>query len=89
MAQVVMEMTALAVYGSESCSGCDKAFERGELMSAVEAQDGAKLGWFCRQCLADWSNHQNAANPPVGEAAGIGDVIGTCRRRDCRNIEAG
>ena len=54
MAQVVMEMTALAVYGGELCSACDRTFERGESMSAVEAEDGAKLGWFCKQCIAEW-----------------------------------
>lgn len=54
MAHVVQEMTAIGVYGSETCSGCDRSFKRGDTMSAVESESGEKLGWFCRGCLAEW-----------------------------------
>jgi len=76
MAHIVMEMTAIGLFRSETCSGCDRAFGRGELMSAVEAEDGGRLGWFCRKCLASWPNHQNAADPPISGAAEVCDKSG-------------
>jgi len=54
MAHVTIEMQALGVYGSETCLGCERSFERGETMSAVESDSGEKLGWFCLECLNEW-----------------------------------
>lgn len=59
MAHIVMELTAIGIYESETCSFCDRPFLRGELISAVEAEDGAKLGWFCKQCLDEWHADSN------------------------------
>lgn len=63
MARVVQEMTAIGVYGSETCSGCDRFLERGETMSAVESKSGEKLGWFCYQCLAEWKGDPMSNDP--------------------------
>lgn len=53
MAYPAMTMPALGADG-EVCAHCTSAFARGDIMTAVEANDGTPLGWYCAACLAAW-----------------------------------
>lgn len=56
MAKVRLQMQALAnPICREICTGCDKEFDRGEMMSAVEYDDGEPAGWFCDACIRNWN----------------------------------
>lgn len=58
MARIALYMNALGlVIGQEKCEGCDRTFERGERMAAIEADDGTAMGWICDDCIADWNRH--------------------------------
>ncbi len=53
MAVVRMHMQALG-QKHEQCAGCDRHFERGEVMAGIEYDDGEPAGWYCEACLARW-----------------------------------
>jgi len=53
MARVATRMQALGNEPS-GCAGCDRAFDRGSTMVAVEYDDGEPAGWFCATCIAEW-----------------------------------
>ena len=55
MAHIVLQMSASGIYEAEVCAGCDRRFERGELMSAIEAEDEEPLGWYCSSCIQEWA----------------------------------
>ena len=54
MAEVKIHLTAM---GIEKCNGCERTFNRGEQMSGVEASDGSPMGWFCPECIDDWTKN--------------------------------
>ena len=54
MAQIKCRMTSVGVVG-EFCKGCQRAFNRGETMTAVEYDDGDPAGWFCQKCIDNWN----------------------------------
>lgn len=56
MASVKLTMQAMGgVVADERCTGCERRFNRGETMSAVEYNDGEPAGWFCQHCIANWN----------------------------------
>ena len=52
-AQIAVTMQALGnVAAPEHCEWCERAFERGETMIALEDPDTKEpLGWWCRGCI--------------------------------------
>lgn len=49
MARVKMKMTAHGV--EPPCTGCEKPFDRGSQMTAIEFDDGEPAGWYCEACM--------------------------------------
>jgi len=55
MAQIKLCISAIGLdFAPEICSGCKKAFYRGERRSAVVSGTDEPMGWFCDECIADW-----------------------------------
>jgi hypothetical protein len=57
MAHIALQMTACAGIADEHCNGCNKAFDRGEQMNAIEYESGEKAGWYCQACVDYWKEH--------------------------------
>jgi hypothetical protein len=53
MARIAHKLQAFG-FESETCAACERQFERGEIMTAVVAEAGTPLGWFCAACLDEW-----------------------------------
>jgi len=51
MAHVALQMTSSI---GEHCDGCGKPFARGQMMNAIEYENGNKAGWFCQACVDFW-----------------------------------
>lgn len=52
-AQIAVTIQAFGnVMAPECCEWCERTFERGETMIALEDADTKEpLGWWCRQCI--------------------------------------
>lgn len=59
---VILMASAGDMIAENACEGCSRPFQKGEPMTAVEANDGEPLGWYCESCLAVWPKFPNAAN---------------------------
>lgn len=59
MAHVETTMAALGAE-QETCTGCDRRFERGETMHAVVCEDGSPAGWYCGRCIHQWNERRKA-----------------------------
>jgi hypothetical protein len=74
MAHIEMTMQAVGVLDAEKCAGCEKAFARGETMSAVVAESGEPLGWYCSPCIAEWRvRSQKTAESTSAQRSGVED----------------
>ena len=59
MAHIKTTMLA-TITADERCAGCKRLFEHGEVMSAVEFDDGDPAGWFCSSCIENWNDTHGA-----------------------------
>jgi hypothetical protein len=61
MAHIALQMTATAGFADEHCTGCLRAFLRGETMNGVQYENDDPAGWFCDDCIESW---QQQGKPP-------------------------
>ena len=66
MATIMLRMQALGLIipgAAETCAGCGRDFSRGEMMTAVEADNGERAGWYCGDCVKKWKKTGEAPQP--------------------------
>ena len=71
MATITLRMQALGLIipgAAETCAGCGREFSRGEQMSAVDADDGEPMGWYCGDCVQRWKKNGETPQPDRAEA---------------------
>ena len=51
----IVKMTIQAI-GNEPKT-CNRAFERGEIITAVEYDDGEPAGWHTQECIEYWKKN--------------------------------
>jgi hypothetical protein len=66
MAEIALQMIAIGT-ANEECTGCETAFQRGEMMFAIKYDNGDPAGWFCPKCIKQWVD---TGEPPTKREAG-------------------